>query len=51
MSSYRALAGNHDFTVLWVGQTVSELGSRISTFVFPLVTYALTGSALAAAAA
>ncbi|QWF21817.1 MFS transporter [Nocardioides sp. LMS-CY] len=51
MSSYRTLARNHDFTVLWVGQTISELGSRISTFVFPLITYALTGSALAAAAA
>lgn len=51
MSSYRTLARNHDFTVLWIGQTISELGSRISTFVFPLLTYALTGSALAAAAA
>ncbi|HYF71560.1 MAG TPA: MFS transporter, partial [Nocardioides sp.] len=51
MSSYRALARNHDFTALWVGQTVSELGSRVSMFVFPLVTYAMTGSALLAAAA
>ena len=51
MSSYRSLARNHDFTVLWVGQTISELGSRISTFVFPLVTFAITGSALTAAAA
>ncbi|MBZ5738354.1 MFS transporter [Nocardioides mangrovi] len=51
MTSHGDLLRNHDFTVLWVGQTVSELGSRISTFVFPLVTFALTGSALAAAAA
>jgi MFS family permease len=51
MSSHRALVRNHDFTVLWVGQTVSELGSRVSMFVFPLVAYALTGSALLAAAA
>lgn len=51
MSSYRSLARNRDFTVLWIGQTVSELGSRISTFVFPLLAYALTGSALTAAAA
>lgn len=51
MSSYRSLARNHDFTVLWVGQTISEVGSRMSMFVFPLVAYALTGSALLAAAA
>lgn len=51
MTSYRALARNRDFTALWVGQTVSELGSRMSTFVFPLLTYAMTGSALLAAAA
>ena len=25
-----------DFTVLWIGQAVSELGSRVSMFVFPL---------------
>ena len=50
MTSYRQLARNHDFTVLWIGQTVSELGSSVSMFVFPLITYALTGSPLAAAA-
>ena len=51
MTSYRSLARNHDFTVLWVGQTVSELGSRMSMFVFPLLAYQLTGSAFLAAAA
>jgi MFS family permease len=51
MPGYRALARNHDFTVLWIGQTVSELGSRVSMFVFPLLGYALTGSALVAALA
>jgi hypothetical protein len=51
MSSYRRLARNHDFTALWVGQTLSELGSRVSLFVFPLLAYALTGSALLAASA
>jgi MFS family permease len=51
MSSFRELSRNHDFTVLWVGQTVSELGTRVSMFVFPLVTYALTGSALLAGVA
>ena len=50
MPSYRSLARNHDFTALWIGQTVSEIGSRMTMFVFPLVTYALTGSALLAAA-
>ena len=51
MSTQRALLRNHDFTVLWVGQTISELGSRMSMFVFPLVAYAITGSTLWAAAA
>lgn len=51
MTGYRALARNHDFTVLWVGQTVSELGSHVSMFVFPLLAFHLTGSLLAAAAA
>jgi MFS family permease len=51
MSSYRALRRNHDFGVLWIAQTVSEVGSRASLFVFPLVAYALTGSTALAAAA
>ena len=51
MTGYRALRHNHDFTVLWVGQTISELGTRVSMFVFPLITYAVTGSALLAAVA
>jgi MFS family permease len=49
MTSFRTLARNHDFTVLWIGQTISELGSRVSTFVFPLLAYLLTESALASA--
>jgi predicted MFS family arabinose efflux permease len=48
MADIRELRRNHDFTILWVGQTVSELGTRVSMFVFPLVTYAVTGSALLA---
>src|SRR4051794_31889182 len=48
MTGFRELRSNHDFTVLWIGLTVSELGTRVSMFVFPLVTYALTGSALLA---
>jgi MFS family permease len=51
MTGYRQLARNRDFTALWVGQTISELGSHVSMFVFPLIAYAMTGSALVAAAA
>lgn len=49
MPGYRSLASNRDFTALWIGQTISELGSRVSTFVFPLLAFALTGSAFTAA--
>ncbi len=48
MSSYRTLARNRDFTRLWVGEAVSQLGTGASLFVFPLVGYYLTGSALLA---
>jgi MFS family permease len=51
MTSTRDLLRNHDFTVLWLGQTISELGSRMSMFVFPLLAWALTHSAMWAAAA
>lgn len=49
MPGYRQLSRNRDFTVLWIGDTVSELGSALSTFAFPLIAYALSGSALTAA--
>lgn len=45
MTGFRSLARNHDFTVLWTGELVSQLGSQMSMLVFPLVGYALTGSA------
>ncbi|MGN0064883.1 MAG: MFS transporter [Nocardioides sp.] len=48
MAGYRELARNRDFTVLWVGDTASELGTRLTLFTFPLVTFAVTGSAVAA---
>ena len=51
MPSYRRLARNRDFTALWLSQTVSSLGSRMSMFVFPLLAFALTGSAVVAALA
>jgi MFS family permease len=49
MPGYRQLSRNRDFTVLWIGDTVSELGSALSMFAFPLIAYALSGSALTAA--
>ena len=48
MSTYRSLARNHDYAALWTGEAVSQLGSSVSMFAFPLVGYALTGSAVLA---
>ena len=48
MTGFRDLRRNHDFTALWVGSTVSELGTRVSMFVFPLIAYGLTGSTVVA---
>lgn len=39
-----SLYRNRAFMVLWTGGIVSELGSSMSTLVFPLVGFALTGS-------
>jgi MFS family permease len=49
VTGYRQLARNRDFTILWVGETVSDLGSTMSLFVFPLLGYRLTGSTPVAA--
>lgn len=49
VTGYRELARNRDFTILWIGETVNELGSTMSLFVFPLLGYHLTGSSLVAA--
>lgn len=35
---------NPEFTALWVGQTVSSLGTSISTLAYPLLILAMTGS-------
>jgi MFS family permease len=45
VTGYRDLARNRDFTVLWAGETINELGSAVSLFAYPLLTYALTHSA------
>jgi predicted MFS family arabinose efflux permease len=44
------LRRNREFAALWVGQAVSNLGIGISSFAYPLVVLAATGSALRAGA-
>lgn len=39
------LLGNRDYMLLWSGETLSELGSQMSTVAYPLLVLALTGSA------
>jgi MFS family permease len=43
--SRRTLWRNRDYMLLWSGQTVSAVGTGISQLAFPLLVYALTGSA------
>jgi predicted MFS family arabinose efflux permease len=38
------LRRNRDFQLLWIGQAISALGSRVSTIAYPLLVLALTGS-------
>jgi MFS family permease len=40
-----SLRGNRDFTLLWTGQAVSDLGSQMSVICYPLLILAATGSA------
>src|SRR4051812_48804057 len=42
------LRRNRDFRLLWIGQTLSELGGAVAGFALPLVVLAVTGSAFAA---
>lgn len=39
------LRRNRDFTLLWTGQAVSDLGSQMSVICYPLLVLAATGSA------
>jgi MFS family permease len=39
------LSRNREFILLWVGQALSQFGSRISWIAYPLLTLELTGSA------
>jgi len=41
----RALSRDRNFTLLWVGQTLSEIGSQVTAIAMPLLVLALTGSA------
>jgi len=42
---------SHDFTVLWIGQTISELGNRMSVFVLPIAAWQVSHSSIATALA
>jgi MFS family permease len=46
----RPLRRNRDYTALWIGQAVSNLGISISSFAYPLVVLAATGSPVEAGA-
>ncbi len=42
----RSRPNRRDFWIYWTGQTISNLGSSVTTFALPLLVYKLTGSAL-----
>ena len=48
-STFRTILGNRDFSRLWFGQLVSNVGFAISSLALLFFAYALTGSALAMA--
>jgi len=46
MSTNNSRSSRRDFWIYWTGQTISNLGSSVTTFALPLLVYKLTGSAL-----
>jgi MFS family permease len=50
LNETRPLRRNRDFTLLWGGQAVSQLGSAVSVLAFPLLVLSLNGSAVQAGA-
>jgi predicted MFS family arabinose efflux permease len=40
-----ALSRNREFAALWIGQTISQFGTSLSAFAYPLLVLTLTGSA------
>ena len=39
-----ALWRNHDYLLLWIGQSISSLGTGISQVAFPVLTFVLTNN-------
>ncbi|MDO9378160.1 MAG: MFS transporter [Nocardioidaceae bacterium] len=48
MGHYARLAHNRDFTLLWTGGALREMGSSMAAFALPLIAFAVSGSALQA---
>ncbi|MFY0408789.1 MFS transporter [Solicola sp. PLA-1-18] len=48
MGHYTRLARNRDFTLLWSGGALRELGGAMAAFALPLIAFAVSGSALEA---
>ncbi|MFX4295277.1 MFS transporter [Streptomyces bohaiensis] len=50
LDGLQPLRKNRDFTLLWTGQAVSQLGAGVTLLAFPLLVLSLTGSAAQAGA-
>jgi MFS family permease len=40
-SSFREIIGNRDYTLLWAGQTISQVGDALTVVAIPLLVYTL----------